>query len=676
MLTPTLAAALLLAAALQEAPDTARVYELRPVLVEVLRAPQPLAAVPFSASVVPVAEELRWAPRQALDEALRGIPGVQAENRQNYAVGERISVRGFGARTQFGVRGVRVLTDEIPATFADGQSALDIVNSADLGRVEVVRGPASALYGNAAGGVVHFRSRPLPTAPFAGEARALRGGHGYQRLDLLLGGAAGPAGVQTTFSRLTSEGYREHSAAELTQASARAGWRLGPGELRLSAAGAAFRADNPGSLSDSLLAVDRRMAFAGNVAQGTGKEGWQGQGGAVWQAPLGAGVLTASAHLLARELVNPIPARVIDLARRGGGARALLSLPAAGGFTLTAGAEWEGQWDDRQNHLNVQGERGALALDQAERVRGLGAFAYLHGRLAGPLALGAALRGDLVDFRVRDRFVTGGDPDDSGSRHLGAVSPSLGLLLDAAPGVALFANLAGGFDTPTTTELANRPDGAGGFNPELEPQRTLSRELGVRGEHPRLAWELVGFHARVRDALIPFQVPDAPGRDFYRNAASAVHRGAEAALLLTPAPGLRLRGAYAWIDARFRDHEVGGVSHAGNRVPGVAPHRADVLVSWEAPAGVILQADLRASAGTPANDANTQRSEAYVAADLRLAHRGLGVRGARFRPFVAVHNVTDARYDASVVVNAFGGRFHEPAPGRTLFVGGEIGFGG
>jgi iron complex outermembrane recepter protein len=677
MSAPIIAAAgLLLAAVVQEAPDTTRVYELRPVVVEVLRSPQPLSAVPFATTVVQLEDALRWSPRLALDEALRGIPGVQAENRHNYAVGERISIRGFGARTQFGVRGLRVLVDEIPATFADGQSALDIVNAAELGRVEVVRGPASALYGNAAGGVVHFRTRPPPTSPFLAEARLVRGGDGYQRLDVLSGGTPGRANVQTAFSHLASDGFREHSAAELFQGSVRAGWPLGAGELRLSVSGVDFRAENPGSLSDSLLAVDRRMAFAQNVAQGTGKEGTQGQAGVVWRAPLGGTVLTASAHLLGRDLVNPIPARIIDLSRRGGGARAILAAPAGRGFDLTVGAEWEGQWDDRRNHLNVQGERGALALDQAESVHGMGAFAHLHGRVAEPLALSLALRGDVVDFSVRDRFFEGGDPDDSGSRRLGALSPSVGLLLDAAPGVALFANLAGAFDTPTTTELANRPDGAGGFNPDLEPQRTLSTELGVRGESPLIGWEIVGFHARVRDALIPFQVPDAPGRDFFRNAASAVHRGAEASLLLRPARGMRLRAAYSWIDARFVDHEVRGVSFAGNQVPGVAPHRADLVLAWDAPLGVGLQADLRASAGTPANDANTQRSPSYTAADLRLAHRGWEVAGARFHPFIAVHNVTDARYDASVVVNAFGGRFHEPAPGRTLHVGGEISFGG
>jgi iron complex outermembrane recepter protein len=574
------------------------------------------------------------------------------------------------------VRGLRVLTDEIPATFADGQSALDIVNSAELDRVEVVRGPASALYGNAAGGVVHFRSRPPPAAPFHAQARMVRGGHGYQRTDVLSGGRPGPADVQTAVSHLASDGYRAHSAAEIFQGSVRAGWPVGDGVLRLSLAGVDFSAENPGSLSDSLLAVDRRMAFAQNVAQGTGKEGTQGQAGLVWRAPVGAATATASAHLLGRDLVNPIPARIIELSRRGGGARALVTLPATPAFELTLGTEWEGQWDDRRNYLNQQGERGALALDQAERVQGLGAFAYLHGRLTEPLVLSLALRGDLVDFSVRDRFLAEGDPDDSGSRRLGALSPSLGLLLDVAPGVALFGNLAGAFDTPTTTELANRPDGAGGFNPDLEPQRTLSGELGARGEHVRVGWELVGFHARVRDALIPFQVPDAQGRDFYRNAASATHRGVEAAFLLRPAAGLRVRAAYAWIDARFAEHEVGGVSHAGNQVPGVAPHRGDLVLSWDAPLGLVLQADLRTSSGTPANDANTQRSDPYATADLRASHRGFQLGGVRLHPFLAVQNLTDARYDASVVVNAFGGRFHEPAPGRTLFVGGEIGFGG
>ncbi|HEV2130795.1 MAG TPA: TonB-dependent receptor [Longimicrobiaceae bacterium] len=663
----------------QAEPDTTPRYRLAPVVVEVFRTPLELERVPLSASVVGGERIREGKPGLALDEALRTIPGVQVDNRYNYALGERISIRGFGARTQFGVRGIRVVADGIPMTFADGQTTLENVDPGSLSRVEVIRGPASALYGNAAGGVILLRSLPPPPVPLRQELRATAGANGLLRLESRTGGRSGRAAYQLRASRLTYDGYREFSAFENQHLGGQLEYSLGGGELRVSGSYVDFSAQNPGSLSQALLEENPFQAFPSNVAQQTGKEGRQGQAALWLRQPLAGAELELSLHAQRRNVLNPIPNRIIDLGRNAGGVRALLRGDAALGarsVSWTMGADLDLQHDDRQNFVNQRGEQGALTLDQRERIRSVGAFTQLIVPLGETLSLMGSLRGDHFRFHVEDRFVTVTDPDDSGRREMQALSPALGVVWNPAPALGVFANLATAFETPSTTELANRPDGAGGFNPEIEPQRALSYELGVRGEVGALAsYHLAAYRATIRNALIPFQVPDLPGRDFFRNAGSAVHQGIEAALGVAPLSTLSARVAYTYTDAAFRSYVVRGVAFDGNRIPGVAPHRLEASLDYRLPAGLFVGVEGSRVGEIPVNDANSEASPAYTLFHARAGLSARRVGWLDLAPFVGVNNLLDARYNTAVTINAFGNRYYEPGPGRALYLGVEMGVG-
>ena len=641
--------------------------------VRVLGAPAPALHAPFGVSVVREAEIRPARPGLGLAEALAAVPGVQVDNRFNYALGERISIRGMGARAQFGVRGVRVLVDGIPATLPDGQTTLNHVDPAALGRVEIIRGPASALYGNASGGVIHLSTlSPAPGGALASEHRVLAGSDGLLRAESSLGGSAGAASYRVFASRLGYDGYRTHASAETVNAGGSLHLVRGTDELRISLTAVRYDALNPGSLSDSLLRVDRSAAFARNVAQRTGEAGRQAQAGAAWRREMGRGALEASAYGTLRSIDNPIPNAIIDLERRVGGMRAAWSMDA-GAVRWTAGGAVEAQRDDRLNFANEAGERGARTLDQAERVTSSSAFAQATAALPGRLEATGALRYDRFRFGVRDGLVDAANPDDSGTRTMDRWSPALGLSWAAAPAVSLYANVATAFETPTTTELANRPTGAGGFNPDLQPQRTVSVEAGAKARLAPWAWvEAAAYRARIEDALIPFEVAGAPGRVFYRNAGSARHRGIEAAAVLTPRPAWTARAAYTWTDARFGRYVVGESDRAGNRVPGVAPHRLDVSLLAMPARGPFAGVDLRHVSATPVADEDTKGrfdSPAYTLVDLRAGWEGVRTGGASFSPFAGIGNVLDRAYNTSVVVNAFGGRYYEPGPGRTFHAG-------
>ncbi|TVP45859.1 MAG: TonB-dependent receptor [Gemmatimonadales bacterium] len=692
--TMRLAAALILALALlvpdlssaQAAPpsDTIRVEGVE---VTVLRTPLRFLDAPLAVSIRGE-EDLRRARSGAfLEEALQGLPGVQVQNRYNPAVGERVAIRGFGARSQFGVRGIRVIVDGIPATLPDGQSTLDHLDIGSLGRVEALRGPASALYGNASGGVLSFQTRRPPVNPVLLEAEVVGGSHGLQRGQATASGTAGETGYLVTLSSMTWDGYRSRpqDGAEGTYGqtdrlglNARFLRPLAGGSLAFTLNLLELDAENPGSLPEAQRELDTRPAWGFNTVQRAGKEVSQQQAGLRWTGTTEGWDLDLSAFWIGRYVLNPIPSDIIDLDRDAFGLRTQIGRSVDtgwGALQWVAGVEADLQLDERLNFQNQMGERGNLTLDQKETVRSTGLF--LQGTLPLPAARGevmGGLRWDHHAFAAEDRFDRGPtEADATGDRTMTAISPSLGIHLPLAGETHLFASVGSFFETPSTTELANRPDGAGGFNPDLEPQRGYSGELGVRGAvDGRASWELTAYRTNLQNELVPFEVPQAPGRTFFRNAGSSYHQGLEATLSARPVPGvLRTEVAYTWTDARFRTFELDGEDLGGNRIPGVAPHRARLATIWT-PAGARVELAGNYLHGVPVNDMNTATAPSHTLWDLRVAAPqwtlGTGT-GSGLEPWFAVTNLLDEMHTASVAVNAFGGRFFEPGPGRSVQVG-------
>jgi iron complex outermembrane recepter protein len=613
-----------------------------------------------------------------IEEAVQALPGVQIQNRYNFAVGERLAVRGFGGRAQFGVRGVRVLVDGIPATLADGQTTLDHLDVATLGRVEALRGPGASLYGNAAGGVLHFQTREPPPETVRPEIFALGGSNGLLQLRGTAGGTVAGAGYLISVARIRYDGFRRnpdadedatYGAAERSSANAVFFLPAGPGRLRATVNWLDLTAENPGSLSRPLLDEGDRQAFVNNVRQRTRKDVRQTQLGISWEGSLGSARGEAAAYALTRWLENPIPSDIIEVDRTALGARALAEAPLmVGGLRLAAGGgvELDAQTDDRQNYGNLVGERGTLRLDQRERVRAAGAFGYLRAALAGEADVTGGIRYDHFRFRASDRFLDDG-ADDSGERTMHAVSPSLGLAWRVA-GVELFGTVSTAFETPSTTELANRPEGAGGFNPELEPQRGTTVEAGVRTVLVGSAVvEITGHHTALRDELVPFEVQGVPGRTFFRNAGRSEHRGFELAAGIAIGP-VSSRLAYSYLDARYRTYSRGDNVYDGKRIPGVSPHTADGVLRFDTRT---WYAETRGQYrdGVPADDANTAEAPPFFVVDLRAGTAPVRLGSLEVAPIAGVNNVLNRHYVAAVAVNAFGGRFFEPGPARSFHAG-------
>ncbi len=669
------------AQARQDEPDTVQV---EPVVVSVLRGTDQIARAPFAVSVLAGADMRPGAAGVFIEEALHGLAGVRVQNRYNAAVGERISIRGFGARSQFGVRGVKIMVDGIPATLPDGQSTLDHLDVGSLGRVEALRGPGAAFYGNGAGGVLLFSSaRPFDGA-YRHETTAAAGSRGLLRLQTTASGKAGGLAYSASVARNRFDGFRsnptdggEDPYSRSTRTTTVAGFAFpaGDGALSLRLNGVILDALNAGSLPADLFDAGSSQAWGFNVARRTRKDVRQAQASVAWRGPAGPLEVDVSVYGVRRELDNPIPASVIDLDRNAGGARLALGRAwgdGAASARVDVGGEAELQDDDRRNFANQSGEPGALTLDQRERVRALAAFGRLRLPLGERVRALAAVRVDHVAFRADDRFLADGNPDDSGRRAMTAASPSLGVHV-ALGGHGLFASVARSFETPTTTELANRPGRAGGLNPDLDPQRGWTVEAGLRGARGRLSYDAAAFWTRLSGQLVPFEVASHPGRRFYRNSGRSRVGGLDASVRAAATDWLSARASYSYVDARFVDFAAGGDRFDGNRIPGAAPHRFEAALKATSAAWF---AELRAEARgrVPADNANDAGADGFVLLDARAGLADARVGGLQMSPFFGVTNLTNARYASSVVVNAFGGRYFEPGPGRGGYAGVTVAF--
>jgi iron complex outermembrane receptor protein len=669
------------------AADSIVPYRLEGITVTVSRWRQDVNRLPYAAGLLGKAELQSLEATVSLDESLAQIPGVLVDNRYNFALGVRISVRGFGARSQFGVRNVRIIQDGIPLTLPDGQSQTGNLDLAAAGRIEVIRGPASALYGNASAGVISVRTESAPAVPFRPEVGLLAGGYGkdrfYQKYDVKLGGRQSRFDYLGHLSYFDTDGFRTHSRARHTLLNTRL--RYAPGgdsdlTLLLNYADSPL-AQNPSSLTDSTARAKPdtvrdivlppedcppEPGFGG--CQNLGEEFRQGQAGLGYRRAFGsAHEISLMGYGLFRELENRIPFRLIELDRLGGGARVEYRLaPATGRLSrFSAGVDLDRQQDDRVERIRDGDGVGPVALDQEEGVASLGLFAHGGLALAPGLELTLSLRYDRVRFDVADRLVTEDDPDDSGARTMDQWSPLAGLSYSYAPWLNFYGNVGRSFQTPTTTELT---DTLGGFNPDLQPERATNYEVGVKGTAGgRVSYSLALFHADVADQLIGFAATGIE-RVYFENAGSSAHEGIEAGVSALVAPGWTASLAYTYSNFKFDEFITEAGDFSGNRVPGVSPHRLHARLGYARGPGPSGSLRLTAVDDYFVDSANQNRNDGYIVVDLRF---GYTARTGRLEivPFVGINNVFDVRYNSSVVVNATAGRYYEPAPGRNLYAG-------
>jgi iron complex outermembrane receptor protein len=667
-----------------DAPDIAP--ELEEIVITATGAEKALVKIPAAVGRVDVDDIQLGRQQLALDESLVKVPGVFLQNRYNFAQDSRIAIRGFGARSSFGIRGIRLIVDGIPATMPDGQAGVDSIDIGSARSIEVIRGPASSRYGAAAGGVIRIFTEEGPEQPFA-ESRVSLGAHDFHKIQLKAGGQSGRLNYLLNLSRLELDGYRRNSHTESLLLNGKLRYAIDESS-ELSAVVNAVdspRAEDPGGLTAEEVKEDPRQARERNLLFDTGEELDQRKLGLVYRK------VWSSEHeievrnfYLWRSFRNKLPfesAGSVDLERflLGGGAEYTWSEEIWGRSNrLIVGVEATAQRDERKRFDNDEGSIGALAFDQLEKVSSLGALLQDEFSLLDQLELSIGARYDRIRFEVDDHFVTGDDDDQSGDQSFDEFSPMAGLVWSPFEALNLYGNVSTSFETPTTTEFAN-PDGSGGFNQDLESQTAINFEIGAKGILPgRVRYDLALFLVKIRDELVPFELDEFPDREFFRNAGRSTRRGLELGLTAQPLPGLVTSLAYTYSDFEFDRFRVEPVvdmgrvvddgNRDGNQIPGIPEHQLHAEISYHHKSGFYAIWDLLFVSELFADDANTAEMEAYVVSGLRAGYRKrLG--SWELSPFAGINNLFDEEYNGNVRINAREGRFFEPAPGINLYGG-------
>lgn len=676
-----------LIAAAQAADEQTMVVTAAPTTVSELDTP---AAV----SVVNGDEMRQAAPRVNLSESLGAVPGLQVQNRQNYAQDLQLSIRGFGSRSTYGVRGLRIYVDGIPATMPDGQGQTSNIDIGSVDTIEVLRGPFSALYGNSSGGVINVTSQ-TGTQPPTVEASSYYGSFGTWHYGMKATGAvgdgshAGDVDYTVSTNRFTTHGYRDHSGARKNLANARLGVRINDvSKLTLLLNSVDIKANDAGGLTADEWRDNPRQSPRGDQYN-TRKNTRQTQAGLRYERQLSAqDDLSVMMYAGERETTQfqSIPRApqlkpshaggVIDLTRHYQGIdtrlthRGELLVPV----TLTAGLDYENMSERRKGYENFvmvngapqYGEQGALRRNERNLMWNVDPYLQTQWQLTDKLSLDAGVRYSSVWFDSNDYYITPGNGDDSGdaSYHKWLPAGSLKYALTDAWNVYLSASR--GFETPTINELSYRSDNQSGLNFGLKPSTNDTVEIGSKTRIGNGLFTAALFQTNTDNEIVVDS--SSGGRTSYKNAGKTRRQGMELGLDQQFGESWRLKAAWTWLDATYRTNVCDDASCNGNRIPGIARNMGYASFGYQPEQGWYAGSDIRYMSDIMANDENTAKAPSWTVVGLTTGYKWSYGR-MDMDLFGRIDNLFDREYVGSVIVNESNGRYYEPAPGRNYGIG-------
>ncbi len=694
---------LLLAPCACGASDSPSPDALETVTVTATRIASNSFEVPAAISSVPAEQLTRAALGVNVSDDLSMVPGLLARNRNNYAQDQQISIRGIGANSTFGIRGVRIYQDGIPQTSADGQGQVSQFNLDSAERVEVLRGPFSALYGNSSGGVIQIFTAE-GTKPDQIRAPVAYGSFGVWRAGLDASGAGGPIAYNAAFTHFSVEGYRPHSAADNESFNAKFGYQADERNHLSLVLNVISRPDaqDPLGLTPAQFFADPFQAAPAATVFDPRKSLQQQQAGVIWNFDLTSDQLLQVMGYYGRRsvlqfLAIPVAAQraptssggVVDLDRDFAGSDLRWSWKtelAGRPFTWVVGASYDWQNELRRGFNNyvddTLGVQGALRRDENDITYSLDEYTQLTWDVAARWSLMLGIRHSDVNFSVDDHFITPTNGDDSGSVAYSAGTPVAGVVFKASRGLHLYASFGRGFQTPVGSELAYRPDGGSGPNLELQPARSVNMELGAKMQVlPSVYAEATLFNTRTHEEIVVDT--NLGGRSTYQNAGRTTRRGAEASLDWRFASSWQVQLAYTYVEATYTDAyytctrapcAVPNVQvPAGNRLPGVPKNNVYGIVRFGHDRGPFATASAQYVSTVPANDANSVFAGGYALCGVSAGYAG-DLRHGNWNFFVRLNNLLDRHYVGSVIVDDSNSRYFETGAPFNVLLGGTLTF--
>lgn len=667
-----------------------------PVVISGSLVERTVLEAPYAISVID-RQEIRQAGAMInASEALQRLPGIVANNRSNFAQDLQISSRGFGARAGFGVRGLRIVSDGIPASGPDGQGQVSQFDLAGAQRIEVLRGPFSALYGNSSGGVIAIFSAPITANEIRVDSDAGSFGLRQNRLTVQGRNSAGPQGLEATasISQAETDGFRPQSGAVKQQGHARVVWRGAQDDVTLQLGHLNQPADDPLGLSRAQFLLGAAQTTPQALQFDTRKTLEHSQLGVSWRHRFTEGALREMrlsgysgqrevAQWLAIAAATQAAPRhgggVIDFARRYDGAewRARWAWQDVG---LVAGLAVDRQRDDRKGYENftgtgaaqVLGVVGRLRRDELNQADSRDAYAQAEWALAPKWTAVAGVRTGQVTLQARDAYLSNGD--DSGRLQYDYTNPVLGLRWEAAPRLNVHLSAGRGFESPTLGELAYRADGSGGFNTALKAQSGSQLEAGFKWRAGSAQVDVSVFEARTDNEI--GVATNAGGRSAFQNVGRTLRRGLEWGSTWQLSAQWQARVSAMILQATYEDRFLTcegipcnaptAVVNAGNRIAGTPrawsyaelqrrdPTLGDVALEWRAVGAVAV------------NDRNSDFAPGYGLLAARWVQTWPLQGRWRLQSLLRVDNISNRHHAASVIVNDANGRFFEPGAPRSV----------
>ncbi|TVP52382.1 MAG: TonB-dependent receptor [Halomonadaceae bacterium] len=673
--TALLCLSLLPALSVAQEPGVSMGESLPPVVVSAPRLARDLQETPAAVSVVEQEDLQQGRQHLQLDESLNRVPGVFFQNRYNFAQNLRLSIRGFGARAPFGIRGIFLNLDGFPETLPDGQSQVDTIDLTSASRVEVIRGPSSALYGNASGGVLDISTRD-GRGPAEASVGVTAGSYGFRRLEAQGGGEQGPWSGHVSAWHLNYDGYRDQSETEKMLFNTQGRYAFSP-DRDLTVVFTALdqpKGQDAGGLSREQVREDRRQASTFAEALNAGQSVEQQRLGVAYRdAALLPGELQFKTFYSRRDFEQQLPFAVVNPSLIGFSrafygvsgdythSAQLFTLP----LTFTAGIEAREQRDDRERFIvNNEGVRGAQTQDALETGTTVGVYGQTDVLLSDRLTMTLGARLDRLRLKIDDRLSGGAA---SGRETFTEYSLSAGPSYQLHPNHQLYATVGTSFESPTFTEFYDPTEPDDGFDPGLKAQQALNTEVGLKGFlGERTRYELAIFRVTTDDEIVLTE----SNPDRFSNAGETRRDGIELGLEHFLNADWSLSASYTWSDFRFREFsDEEGNDFSGNRLPGLPEHSLFAELAWrDQNSGWFVMVDTLIVSHVFAEDANDERVAGYGLLNTRAGRR-FSVAGQKVEAFLAVNNLTDKAYFSNVRVNANNDNFFEPAPERNLFGG-------
>ncbi|MFI2893696.1 TonB-dependent receptor [Klebsiella sp. 141196] len=649
---------------------------------------------PAAVSVVNGDDMRQAAPRINLSESLGAVPGLQVQNRQNYAQDLQLSIRGFGSRSTYGVRGLRLYVDGIPATMPDGQGQTSNIDIGSIDSLEVLRGPFSALYGNSSGGVINVNTQTGSQPPTI-EASSYYGSFGTWHYGVKATGAvgdgsqAGDVDYTVSTNRFTTHGSRDHSGARKNLANAKLGVRINDvSKLTLLFNSVDIKANDPGGLSYEEWQNNPRQSPRGDQYN-TRKTVKQTQAGLRYERQLSqqddlsvmmyAGERETTQYQsipMAPQLKPSHSGGVIDLTRHYQGIdtrwthRGELLVPV----TFTTGLDYENMSERRKGYENYvlvngapqYGEQGDLRRNERNLMWNLDPYLQTQWQLTQKLTLDAGVRYSSVWFDSNDYYVTPGNGDDSGDASYHKWLPAGSLKYAVTDAWNIYLSAGRGFETPTINELSYRSGNQSGLNFDLKPSTNETVEIGSKTRIGNGLFTAALFQTDTDNEIVVDS--SSGGRTSYKNAGKTRRQGMELGLDQQFGDSWKLKAAWTWLDATYRTNVCGSSDCNGNRIPGIARNMGYASFGYQPEQGWYAGSDIRYMGDIMANDANTAKAPSWTVVGLTTGYKwSYGKMDMDL--FGRVDNLFDRNYAGSVIVNESNGRYYEPAPGRNFGIG-------